>query len=214
MGLHWTGVCYCDNAYGDGGYGRRGDLLMGDGVAAGTTTADDFASNCGTSGDRCGVGIGTCGWTLAVYEISMPQSNEFDRSSMAQFEMRPQLHNQSLSLRHVWVEEHTVFGGGGTDLGAAISLTGSTCVVEAVDFVDNVQKGVGAGVIFAAASNVTVSFAHFEQNRNLGLGAGVLMASAGSRVAFSHAQFLGNVADNQMGLQNHGDVLGLRNHTP
>ena len=88
----------------------------------------------------------------------------------------------------------------GTDLGAAISLTGSTCVVEAVDFVDNVQKGVGAGVIFAAASNVTVSFARFEQNRNLGLGAGVLAASAGSRVAFSHAQFLGNVADNQMGL--------------
>jgi hypothetical protein len=69
-------------------------------------------------------------------------------------------------------------------------------------------------VIFAVGSNVTASFAVFEDNRKLGLGAGVLTASAGSRVAFSHTQFLGNVADNQMGLQNHGDVLGLRNHTP
>ena len=128
---------------------------------------------------------------------SLPESNA---TMMPQFDARPQLHNQSLSLRHVRLEGNEAFGGGGTDLGAALSLAASMLGVESVDFVGNTQRGVGAGVIFAAASNVTVAFARFEQNRNLGLGAGVLTASAGSRVAFSHAQFLGNAADNQMGL--------------
>jgi hypothetical protein len=183
---------------------------MGDGVAAGTTTADDFASNCGTSGDRCGVGLNTCGFTLAVYEITMPQS-KYEQSSMSQFEMRPQLHNQRLSLRHVRVEAQVAFGGGGTDHGAAISLAGSTCALESVECVGNTQKGVGAGVIFAAGSNVTASFVIFADNRNLGQGAGVIAASAGSRVAFSHAQFLGNFADNQMGFQKESSRKGTIN---
>jgi hypothetical protein len=117
------------------------------------------------------------------------------------FDARPALDEQSLALRKVSVERQEVFGGGGKDLGAALSLIASTLDVESVDFVGNTQRGVGAGVVFAVASNASFLFARFELNRNLGLGAGVLTASARSRVVFSHAQFLDNFAEDQMGLR-------------
>jgi hypothetical protein len=138
--------------------------------------------------------------TLEILPVSQTQLKMTTGTPMPSFDERPELHNQSLSLRHVRMEAQVAFGGGGTDHGAAMSLAGSTCALESVEFVGCTQRGVGAGVIFAVGSNVTASFAVFEDNRNLGLGAGVLTASAGSRVAFSHAQFLGNFADNQMGL--------------
>jgi hypothetical protein len=151
--------------------------------------------------DLCGedqVNGNNCRYRNAVYKIL---SGTKLRLGLVRFDARLDLHNQSLSLRHVRVERDEAFGGGGTDHGAAMSLTGSTCAVESVDFVGNTQRGTGAGVVFATASNMSFSFVRFEENRNLGLGTGVLAAAAGSRVAFSHAQFLGNVAENQMGLQ-------------
>jgi hypothetical protein len=119
---------------------------------------------------------------------------------LPQFHGRPELHRQSLSLRHVLVEANEAFGGGGKALGAAFSLTASTASVESVNFVGNTQRGVGAGIAFATGSNVTFSFVRFEGSRNLGLGAGVLVAMDGSRVEFSHSQFLGSFVENQMGL--------------
>jgi hypothetical protein len=119
---------------------------------------------------------------------------------MPQFDVRLALHEQSLALRHVQVEDNEAFGGGGEDLGAVLSLDASTLDVQSVDFVGNTQRGFGAGVIFAVASNASFDFARFEQSRNLGLGAGVLSAAAGSRVAFSHSHFRSSFAENQMGL--------------
>jgi hypothetical protein len=138
----------------------------------------------------------------AVVVQGLLQSNATKEgvTALPRFDARPQLRQQSLALRHVRVEGHEAFGGSGLDHGAALWLTVSTCAVESVDFVGNTQRGVGAGVVYAVTSNATFLFARFEDNRNLGLGAGVLVASAGSSVAFSHSQFLGSVADNQMGL--------------
>jgi hypothetical protein len=76
-------------------------------------------------------------------------TTEIVNTVMPWLDARPELRNQSLSLRHVRVGAQVAFGGGGTDHGAAMSLTASTCALESVEFVGNVQKGVGAGVIFA-----------------------------------------------------------------
>ena len=111
------------------------------------------------------------------------------------FDARLNLYRQSLSLRHVRAEVQVAFGGGGVDHGAVMSLVGSTCALESVEFTGNTQKGVGAGVIFAVGSNVTASFVLFADNRNLGQGAGVIAASAGSRVAVSHSQFTGSYVE-------------------
>jgi hypothetical protein len=118
---------------------------------------------------------------------------------MPWFDVRAELKQQSLVLRHVRVEGNEAFGGGGEGLGAALSLNASTLDVESVDFVGNTQRGVGAGVIFAVNSNATFSFARFEQSRDLGRGAGVLAAAAGSCVVVSHSQFLRNFVEDQMG---------------
>jgi hypothetical protein len=159
--------------------------------------------------------VATNGGQVIIQAVSLEMllatpSIKYDK--MPQFNARPELHKQSLSLRHVRVEAHTAFGGGGTDHGAAMSLSESTCALESVEYIGNTQKGIGAGVIFAVGSNITASFAMFKESRNLGQGAGVIAASAGSRVAFSHAQFLGNVADNQMGLL--GQKISAIGHWP
>jgi hypothetical protein len=117
-----------------------------------------------------------------------------------QFHEVPELDRQSLLLRHVRVEANEVFGGGGKELGGAISLITSTCNAEYVDFVGNTQRGVGGGVVYATGSDVTFSFVRFGKNRNLGLGAGVIAAVAGSRVTLSHSLLLENFAENQMGI--------------
>ena len=120
---------------------------------------------------------------------------------MPLFDARLELRDQSLQLRHAIMEGNEAFGGGGKELGAAVSLAGSTSVVEFVDFVSNTQRGVGAGAVLASGSNASFSFARFDLNRNLGLGAGVLTASAGSRVVLLHSQFRGNSVENQMGIE-------------
>ena len=53
--------------------------------------------------------------------------------------------SRSLELRMVRVEGRVSFGGGGTGLGAAVSLLGSSqCRAENVEFVGNTQHGFGA----------------------------------------------------------------------
>jgi hypothetical protein len=115
------------------------------------------------------------------------------------FSTRPELvDGQTLAVRHVRMEANEVFGGGGADHGAVISLAESTCRMEYVDVIGNTQKGVGA-IVFAVQSTVDIFFARFEENRNLGLGAGVIAAS-GSRVSISNSRFTGSFVKNQMGL--------------
>jgi hypothetical protein len=116
------------------------------------------------------------------------------------FDARLELQQQHLGLRHVRVLGNEVYGGGGKDLGASLSISTSMCSAESTDFVGNTQRGVGAGVAFVVSSNASFSFARFETNRNVGLGAGVLAASAGSRVVFSNSELLGNVVNNEMGV--------------
>jgi hypothetical protein len=120
-----------------------------------------------------------------------------DQEQLPLFDMRPNLSSQSLILRAVRMEAHHASG---TDHGAVISLAASTYRAEFVEFIGNTQNGVGAGVIFAVNSTVSVSSSVFKLNRNLGLGAGVITASSGSRVVLSHSQFLGNLVENRKGL--------------
>jgi hypothetical protein len=137
------------------------------------------------------------------------RSTDATHTLLPWFDVRAELNEQSLALRHVRVEGNEAFGAGGKGLGPALSLTASILDVESVDFVGNTQRGVGARVIFMDSSNATFSFARFEQSRNLGRGAGVLGASAGSRVEVSHSQFLSNFVENQMGVnpQHHSNIL-------
>jgi hypothetical protein len=183
----------------DGSCAYDCDALVGDGADAACYVYDGVTGRWtdGTSGREASWAAVTA--AMLVVQGS-PKRSDVGDPTLVLFNARPELHNQSLSLRHVRVEENVAFGGGGTDHGAAMSLVGSTCAMEVVDFTGNTQRGVGAGVVFAAASNATISLALFEKNQNLGLGAGVLSASGGSRVAFSHAQFLSNFVENQMGL--------------
>lgn len=55
--------------------------------------------------------------------------------------------SRSLELRMVRVAGREAFGGGGTGLGAGMSLqAGSQCRAEHVEFVGNTQRGIGASV--------------------------------------------------------------------
>jgi hypothetical protein len=104
-----------------------------------------------------------------------------------------------LQLRHIRVENNEAFGGGGLGHGAVISLTASTCQADYVEFVGNVQNSVGAGVIFAAGSNISTSFSLFKENRNIGMGAGVIFAIANSQVVTSYSIFRQNYIANLRG---------------
>jgi hypothetical protein len=119
---------------------------------------------------------------------------------MPQFDAGIEFNQQNLSLRHVKVQNHEAFGGGGKDLGAAFSLIAAVCHFQSVDFLDNAQTGVGAGVIYATGSSVNFAFVRFDRNRNDGIGAGVLTASAGSHILFSHSQILGSQVENKIGV--------------
>jgi hypothetical protein len=167
---------------------------------------DEYPDDCWDDTPCTSVKPYVCGFPCAPPES--PDGAEAADSNLAneqnfqmpRFDEKLQLTAQSLLLRHVRMEAIEVFGGGGSDLGAAISLTDSTCHVGAVEFLGNTQRGVGAGVIFAVGSNATIDFSLFENNRNLGLGAGVVAASAGSRIAVSNSEFRGTVVDNQNGV--------------
>ena len=119
---------------------------------------------------------------------------------MPRFKEQPRLVDQSLTLRYVRIEGHEVLGGGGTDLGAAISCTGSTLNMEYLEVTGNTQRGIGAGFIFSEGSNITLATSVFETNRNLGLGAGVLYACAGSTILVTHTQFTGSTIDSNSNL--------------
>ena len=108
---------------------------------------------------------------------------------MPLFEGRPNLLDQSFTLRHVRVDSNEVFGGGGVDLGALATCKKSTLLIEYIEATDNTQKGIGAGAIFSEGCDVTVAGSVFQNTRNLGLGAGALYAFAGSTVDISYTQF-------------------------
>jgi hypothetical protein len=132
----------------------------------------------------------------ALYAAEQPSPNV----QLSQFDARPELNNQSVTLRHVRTEGNEAFGGGGKELGATLSLMASTASLESVELVGNTQRGFGAGAIYSAGSNTTAIFSLFEQNLNSGVGAGVIAASSASRVVVSHSQFRGNAVAYQMGL--------------
>lgn len=104
-------------------------------------------------------------------------------------DIRARLDGQALLLRNLRVEGNEVLGAGGLNLGSVLTVAAASSLsVEYVEFVGNVQKGVGAGVIFALDnSTVTVGFSAFEQNRNDGYGSGAIYASSSTiNVSMSH----------------------------
>jgi hypothetical protein len=107
--------------------------------------------------------------------------------------------HQSLVHRYMRVAGTEVFGGGGKNLGAVLSLHASTYHARYVDFVRNKQYGVGAGAIFAVSSNLTISFAVFEGQENLALGAGAVALASQSHLTVLHTQFSANEYNNIVG---------------
>eukprot|EP01043_Picozoa_sp_COSAG02_P049816 COSAG02_NODE_5045_length_4699_cov_7.833696_1_plen_782_part_00 len=131
------------------------------------------------------------GLSSAVINPSSLRWREAEQACVTLLNARPRLVNQSLTLRYLLMEGHTVFGGG-TDLGAAISCKDSILLAEHVRAADNTQKAVGAGVMFLDGCNATVAASIFADNHNHGLGAGVIYASAGSKVELLYTRFEDN----------------------
>ena len=152
MGLTWKNHCFCGNFphYGTANNANQADCPGGECPATDCdstgTVADapvgvaDLCSN----GDRM-----TCDNRNAVYSLKgVPPTNAIV-GTLARLEMQLELADQrSLDLRMVRVEACETFGGGGTGLGAGLSLQGeSTCRAEHVEFVGNTQRGFGARLL-------------------------------------------------------------------
>lgn len=192
-------MCYCDNMH---------PL---------TTTATVQAEvSCGLEGINCGHGESGMGkashspcdaYVESKYEITSTWTEAVEQEAMQRFEAQPRIVGQSLTLRYLRIESHEAFGGGGSELGAAISCAGSTFKAEYLQVMGNTQKGIGSGVIFSDNSRVSIVGSVFQSNRNLGLGAGVLYAIEGSTVEVANTHFKGNTVTNEINLNVPDDIF-------
>ena len=150
MGLAWVDQCYCDSGERGVDWGTYGEANATDCDSTGTVVDEPLGI-----ADLCGVdgvvgGIIECGWRNAIYDVRPTTTTMVNITTNAYKLLRldHQLEltdSRSLELRMVRVEGRETFGGGGTGLGAAMSLLGqSQCQAEHVEFVGNTQHGFGA----------------------------------------------------------------------
>ena len=156
MGLAWVDQCYCDSGERGVDWGTYGEANATDCDSTGTVADEPLGI-----ADLCGfdsLAGGGCGWRNAIYNVRPTTTtmvnittNAYKRSRLDhQLELT---NSRSLELRMVRVEGRESFGGGGTGLGAAMSLLGSSqCRVEHIEFVGNTQRGFGAPTATSTSS--------------------------------------------------------------
>ena len=122
-------------------------------------------------------------------------ANNKQLALVPRLDSRVHLTNNRLTLRHLLITSTTVVhGGGGHDLGVYHCEDRSHLAISHVTFKANEQAGAGAGVIFADHSVVDVKHALFQANTiSGGVGAAVLFARL-SNVSIVNAVILENVA--------------------
>ena len=149
MGLSWVNQCFCGNLphHGTGNNANQADCPGGECSATDCDSTGTIADAPVGVADLCASGQSSCGNRIAVYSLkaATPPTNA-TVGTLARLEMQLELADQrSLDLRMVRVEARETFGGGGTGLGAGLSLQGaSTCRAEHIEFVGNTQRGFGA----------------------------------------------------------------------
>ena len=166
MGLNFKAQCFCDSGERGVDWGTYGEANATDCDSTGTVADEpqgiaDLCGFDGVVGDAWvdGQFVG-CGSRNAIYNVRPTTTtmvnittNAYKRSLLDhQLELT---NSRSLELRMVRVEGHESFGGGGTGLGAAMSLLGSSqCRVEHIEFVGNTKRGFGAPTATSTSSSL------------------------------------------------------------
>ena len=180
--------------------------------AVGEIGDEDRALWTGVSGNRGGSGLwfeprnGGPGGLGLVSLISAAPTCVDEQVVLPEVPARVELIQQSLALRHATVSDETLFGGGGTALGA-VQAVESAVTLEYVDLKSLEQLGSGAAALFlsgAAAgselgSTLSVAFCQFSGLSNRGTG-GAVLHSLGSSATFSHVHVSSCSVSNEMGL--------------
>ena len=112
--------------------------------------------------------------------------------------LQTQLQQQTLLLRTARIVDNEALGGGGINLAAVITCTDSTLITEYLEFAKHVQKGFGAGVVYADNCTIRMTFSEFDSNRNDGTGAGAIYATS-SNIAVSNSEFKSHTVQGRPG---------------